>query len=964
MLGLHWEKVTGLYSNQSASSTISEQRDLMRAIVALQQAQRDGLTFKESKEREMTKTRLGETRRQPSSTGTHKSLTSDADEADSPPLVISAHSSAVSPSRNPSARMKIKAVGINPSYQTYPEANRSRELDPQDVHLPLNSYMTAVQISSFPSVTTSDRMDWPGGSDTERPPPLGKKSSGNPHRSGSKLNMELQLFLMKPIVQDFFDKIELTWSVHNPKMQDSAIRKYMAKNEDDGIPSVLDMLHTLHDYERTVVDSKMHDRVSGCEGSLLSLKRTKTEILHRNITLKDVPGLQFVVERAILPPGPHMWNRREGMPPPPQRTIPYTISGYNYAPQDQPTQLVIPEQQLKRKMLVDAGRKKPTRKRFSQGTHTPPPGVPDPQIRDEDTTDEELFIIPLSSRAQASNRSPSPNDQYTSYDRSESSIPGPIKGRDYQQAIPIRTNERPQLTASVNTSSKSDAPSNYPLLASHQLQAKLSLGMAHSEQKGHSYRDETSLPTTEEPSWVEAFKARATSRTQDGNKENKKVLTRDVQKMKAPVHDPSVLTSMSGAEAPYEPLYDSYLPSSEDSSHEVRKKDSTELPSSVKPKLRKQRGTIKRRSFDKIVELTNPKLDSSNSIKKQAHTQPDLELPLHEVPRISTSFFSDVDQQDDNAALKPNEISQLLHRTGDREHWSKGAVMMHERSTSASRCSRQRRQEQRSNGKPSTPSHTAASPISRWQGPETAHYSLDQALPDLPERLDFEQSPQCNIIENVHPQLSASETDDAPEKVKDEGYGRVVADNQGHSRMLSGVIEANKMPVPRYSPGIYGKEEENPSRIQSFPLKKAMRRRNAKTVQFSLPPLGTLPPLLTLSNKKYSPLFDGEDYEEQVDLGKGDDTSPTGGYSSDESDDGSRRRMHWRGRSILRRREDRDHSIDCPPSPTYLDVEEELSSGTEVDEKESEMEQGQEVDVNEEYAVVNELLGKYTTLFD
>lgn len=74
-------------------------------------------------------------------------------------------------------------------------------------------------------------------------------------------------------------------------MQDTAIRKYMAKHEKDGMPSVLDMLHTLHDYEQTVIDSEVRGRGLGPEGSLLSLKRTKINIRHRDITLKDVPGL-------------------------------------------------------------------------------------------------------------------------------------------------------------------------------------------------------------------------------------------------------------------------------------------------------------------------------------------------------------------------------------------------------------------------------------------------------------------------------------------------------------------------------------------------------------------------------------------------------------------------------------------------------------------------------------------------
>ena len=101
-------------------------------------------------------------------------------------------------------------------------------------------------------------------------------------------------------------------------MQDTAIQKYMAKHEKDGMPSVLDMLYTLNDYEQTVIDSEVHGRGLGPEGSLLSLKMTKTDVRHRDITLKDVSGLQFVVERETRPPGPPIWYPQQGLPILPQ----------------------------------------------------------------------------------------------------------------------------------------------------------------------------------------------------------------------------------------------------------------------------------------------------------------------------------------------------------------------------------------------------------------------------------------------------------------------------------------------------------------------------------------------------------------------------------------------------------------------------------------------------------------------
>ena len=135
-------------------------------------------------------------------------------------------------------------------------------------------------------------------------------------------------------------------------MQDTAIQKYMAKHEKDGMPSVLDMLYTLNDYEQTVIDSEVHGRGLGPEGSLLSLKMTKTDVRHRDITLKDVSGLQFVVERETRPPGPPIWYPQQGLPysapiqppPPAQTTVPYHASGGNHVLQDYQMQLMLLEQ--------------------------------------------------------------------------------------------------------------------------------------------------------------------------------------------------------------------------------------------------------------------------------------------------------------------------------------------------------------------------------------------------------------------------------------------------------------------------------------------------------------------------------------------------------------------------------------------------------------------------------------------
>ncbi|CAD6570638.1 MAG: hypothetical protein ASARMPREDX12_003782 [Alectoria sarmentosa] len=128
-------------------------------------------------------------------------------------------------------------------------------------------------------------------------------------------NTELQLFLLKPIVRDLFDRIELRWSVQSTKMPPVAIREHMAKNEKNDLPSVVEMLQQLHAYEQAMVDSETSKHAGG---SILSLRRTKTNIRSRDMLFVAVPGLEFVVQRQVRQPPPEMFQKRSRPQPPPE----------------------------------------------------------------------------------------------------------------------------------------------------------------------------------------------------------------------------------------------------------------------------------------------------------------------------------------------------------------------------------------------------------------------------------------------------------------------------------------------------------------------------------------------------------------------------------------------------------------------------------------------------------------------
>ncbi|KAL8746545.1 MAG: hypothetical protein Q9184_007731 [Pyrenodesmia sp. 2 TL-2023] len=106
---------------------------------------------------------------------------------------------------------------------------------------------------------------------------------------------------MKPIIQDFLDVIQLSWKIHKAQMQQADVRKQINKNNQEGHLAVFDLYQDLYGHEHKAIENEIARAGSGA--SLVSLKRTTSNLWHRDISFKGVPGLQFVVERLAQWPG-------------------------------------------------------------------------------------------------------------------------------------------------------------------------------------------------------------------------------------------------------------------------------------------------------------------------------------------------------------------------------------------------------------------------------------------------------------------------------------------------------------------------------------------------------------------------------------------------------------------------------------------------------------------------------------
>lgn len=112
-------------------------------------------------------------------------------------------------------------------------------------------------MSALPNAGGNSRTTWIDPYDRSQSPNTYADESDKRDSLNEEVREELNLFLLKPVVRDYFDKIELSWSVQDTKMQGPAIRKHLDKNEEDGIPSVIDMLENLHAYEQAMIDTEL-----------------------------------------------------------------------------------------------------------------------------------------------------------------------------------------------------------------------------------------------------------------------------------------------------------------------------------------------------------------------------------------------------------------------------------------------------------------------------------------------------------------------------------------------------------------------------------------------------------------------------------------------------------------------------------------------------------------------------------
>ncbi|KAL8871114.1 MAG: hypothetical protein Q9174_002988 [Haloplaca sp. 1 TL-2023] len=273
-------------SHRTASTNIVEQREIISAILALQKQQKIEVNVRSKR----LSVELPENRT-PRSVSTLGRSRKTSSPTKAPALTPQIPSEREPTPKNPSPSPKIAPfrphVMMAMPMQDFPQTVAQEDRSAQSLSRKISTENPRSEdtLTRASDSTPSLR----GG--TELTP---SESTLNEEKHNSKA---LDLFLMKPVIQDLADIIQLSWKTHKIQMQQSQIEQQKRKNDSDGHESVFEIYQDLYAHENKRIEAEIAN--SGADASLVSLKRTFSDMWHREICFKGVPGLQFILERVV-----------------------------------------------------------------------------------------------------------------------------------------------------------------------------------------------------------------------------------------------------------------------------------------------------------------------------------------------------------------------------------------------------------------------------------------------------------------------------------------------------------------------------------------------------------------------------------------------------------------------------------------------------------------------------------------
>ncbi|KAL8957220.1 MAG: hypothetical protein Q9183_006115, partial [Haloplaca sp. 2 TL-2023] len=273
-------------SHKTASTNIVEQREIISAILALQKQQNVESNAK-SNHLSVESSGNGTSRsiptldrsENPSSPPKPPALTPASPSERKPLPTNSAPSPKIVPFR-PHVAMAMPKQDFPPhtAQQDKPERSAPQEIPPGNSRsddTPTSGSNSTQSLRSGTQLTPSE-------------------STLNEEKTSSKA---LDLFLMKPVIQDLDDIIQLSWRIHKLQMPQSWIEQQKEKDDLEKPGSTFEVYEGLYAHENKAIEVAIAN--AGAGASLALLKRTYVDMRHWGICFQGVPGLQFNLERIV-----------------------------------------------------------------------------------------------------------------------------------------------------------------------------------------------------------------------------------------------------------------------------------------------------------------------------------------------------------------------------------------------------------------------------------------------------------------------------------------------------------------------------------------------------------------------------------------------------------------------------------------------------------------------------------------
>ena len=276
-----------LSRNVSASSGLTEQREMIRSILILKRQQQQNKISSSDSDSDFFDDRWkrpSKTRRNREGTTTQRS-TSTSLTRPSESFAPTAGSSATNPAavedRLPE-RSGVPAAGT--------EAESPKDIDTRTAN---GSSETASEFDVISRTNSNSQTRQRSGLETQSS--QRQEIATGPVSQDKAEEVNLLLFTITPSITVQLSWFGIHWNWQDIRCPESEIRELVTLNKANGLKSVFASLEALHVWERALLAD--FDYRLGAHGTSVSFKRTEHDLREGNISLNGVPSFQLITEQ-------------------------------------------------------------------------------------------------------------------------------------------------------------------------------------------------------------------------------------------------------------------------------------------------------------------------------------------------------------------------------------------------------------------------------------------------------------------------------------------------------------------------------------------------------------------------------------------------------------------------------------------------------------------------------------------